>query len=50
MQALSAPAMLRKVWLGHDGMSLELQGYTLESQPEIQNAIDAMVDSLTLRD
>ena len=50
VQALSAPAMLRQVWLGHAGISLELQGYALESQPDVQNAIDAMVDSLTLGD
>ena len=49
VQALSAPAMLRQVWLGHAGMSLELQGYALESQQDVQNAIDAMVDSLTLQ-
>ena len=50
VQALSAPAMLRQVWLGHAGMSLELQGYALESQQDVQNAIDAMVDSLTLQE
>lgn len=50
VEALSAPAMLRQVWLGHEGMSLELQGYALENQPDVQNAIDAMVDSLTLLD
>jgi hypothetical protein len=41
--------MLRQIWLSLGGQSLELMGYALENQPEVQRAIDAMVSSLSLR-
>ena len=46
--ALSAPAMLHQVWLTHNGTSLEVTGYALESQTDIQDAIDAMIASISL--
>lgn len=49
VEALSAPSMLRQVWLARGDMHLELRGYALENQPDVQNAIDAMVDSLRMQ-
>ena len=49
VEALSAPSMLRQVWLARGDMHLELRGYALENQPDVQNAIDAMVDSLGMQ-
>jgi hypothetical protein len=46
--ALSAPAMLHQVWLSHNGTSLEVTGYALESQTDIQDAIDAMIASISM--
>lgn len=48
-ETLTGPAMLRQIWLSRGGRSLELQGYALESQPDIQKAIDAMIASITVR-
>ena len=47
--ALSGPAMLRQIWLSRGDKSLELQGYALASQPDVQRAIDAMVGSISAR-
>ena len=47
--ALSGPVMLRQIWLSRGDTSLELQGYALASQPDVQRAIDAMVGSIALR-
>ncbi|MGI1660973.1 hypothetical protein ACRDNQ_01930 [Palleronia sp. KMU-117] len=44
---LSGPSMLRQIWLSRGGTALELQGCALESQPDGQRAIDAMVGSLS---
>ena len=41
--------MLRQIWLSRGDTSLELKGYALASQPDIQRAIDAMVGSIALR-
>ncbi len=46
--ALSAPAMLHQVWLAGEGVSLELKGYALEGQADIQSGIEAMMASLAL--
>ena len=46
---LSGLAMLSEIWLSLGGQSLELMGYALENQPEVQRAIDAMVNSRSLR-
>lgn len=46
--ALSGPVMMRQVWLESGGMSLEIKGFALESQPEIQRGIDAMIASIRL--
>jgi hypothetical protein len=46
---LSGPSMLRQIWLSRGDRSLELQGYALASQPDVQRAIDAMVGSISVR-
>lgn len=46
---LSGPSMLRQIWLSGGDRSIELQGYALASQPDIQRAIDAMVGSISVR-
>ena len=47
--ALSAPAMLRQLWLEGEGLCLELEAYALEGQTEIWRGIEAMIASLDLR-
>ncbi|PTW55684.1 hypothetical protein C8N35_1127 [Breoghania corrubedonensis] len=46
--ALSAPAMMHQMWLEGEGYRLELKGYALEGQADIQSAIEAMIASLRL--
>jgi hypothetical protein len=46
--SLSATALLHQVWLNHAGSSLEIIGYALESQTEVQDAIDAMIASIKI--
>jgi hypothetical protein len=49
-EAVSAPAIHRQIWLQGAGLSLEIQGYALESQADIQKAIEAMIGSLGMSD
>jgi hypothetical protein len=50
VEALSGALMERQLWLSKGGLSVEVTGFALESQPEIQSAVDAMIDSLRLAD
>ncbi|MBA6411708.1 hypothetical protein H2508_01090 [Parahaliea sp. F7430] len=50
IESLSGPAMLRQVWLGNADCSIEVSGYALERQSKVQEAIDAMIASISLPD
>jgi len=44
---VNSPVATRMVWLGRGGTSVELTGMARLDQTQVQEAIDAMVDSLS---
>ncbi|MDF0603466.1 hypothetical protein P1J78_22300 [Psychromarinibacter sp. C21-152] len=45
---VSAPVATRQAWLGHGAMHLEIVGMARLDQPDVQRAVDAMIDSIRL--